>query len=209
MLEGDRHRRRRQLVMPSFNGDQIRSYGELICNITEKVFNQLPTDKPFSARSATQDISLQVILQTVFGMHKGEQSQQLKQRLAIMADLFRSPFTSSFLFFPFLQKYLGAWSPWGKFLRDRQQLDELLYAEIAERRRNNDADRIDILSLLMSAHDEAGNPMRDQDYKQLKGYSGVYRVDQGEYRILYKILEDAIEVFRVGKRNNDKVYENL
>jgi mRNA-degrading endonuclease RelE of RelBE toxin-antitoxin system len=142
-------------------------------------------------------------------MHKREQSQQLKQRLAIMADLFRSPFTSSFLFFPFLQKDLGAWSPWGKFLRDRQQLDELLYAEIAERRRNNDADRIGILSLLRSAHDEARNPMTDQDYKQLKGYSGVYRVDQGEYRIIYKILEDAIEVFRVGKRNNDEVYENL
>ncbi|NDJ22863.1 cytochrome P450 [Nostoc sp. B(2019)] len=165
MLEGDRHRRRRQLVMPSFHGDRMRGYGELICNITKKVFNQLPTDKPFSARSATQDISLQVILQTVFGVHEGEKSQQLKQRLAIMADLFRSPFTSSFLFFPFLQKDLGAWSPWGKFLRDRQQLDELLYAEIAERRRNNDAQRIDILSLLMSAHDEAGNSMTDQELR--------------------------------------------
>ncbi len=165
MLEGDRHRRRRQLVMPSFHGDRMRGYGELICNITEKVFNQLPTDKPFFARSATQDISLQVILQTVFGVHEGEQSQQLKQRLAIVADLFRSPLTSSFLFFPFLQKDLGAWSPWGKFLRDRQQLDELLYVEIAERRRNNDAQRIDILSLLMSAHDEAGNSMTDQELR--------------------------------------------
>jgi mRNA interferase RelE/StbE len=50
---------------------------------------------------------------------------------------------------------------------------------------------------------------RPQDYKQLKGYSGVYRVDSGEYRILYTISEDAIEVFRVGKRNDDEVYENL
>ncbi|KYC40091.1 cytotoxic translational repressor of toxin-antitoxin stability system [Scytonema hofmannii PCC 7110] len=48
-----------------------------------------------------------------------------------------------------------------------------------------------------------------QDCKSLKGYSGVYRVDQGEYRILYTISEDAIEVFRVGKRNDDEVYENL
>lgn len=50
---------------------------------------------------------------------------------------------------------------------------------------------------------------RPQDCKQLKGYSGVYRVDQGEYRILYTISEDVIEVFRVGKRNDDEVYENL
>ncbi|MCC5607078.1 type II toxin-antitoxin system RelE/ParE family toxin [Nostoc sp. CHAB 5834] len=50
---------------------------------------------------------------------------------------------------------------------------------------------------------------RPQDCKQLKGYSGVYRVDQSEYRILYTISEDVIEVFRVGKRNDDEVYENL
>jgi len=165
MLEGDRHRKRRQLVMPSFHGDRMRGYGELIRKITEKVFSQLPTNKPFSARSATQDISLQVILQTVFGVYEGEQSQQLKQGLALMADLFRSPFTSSFLFFPFLQKDLGSWSPWGKFLRDQQQLDALLYALITERRKNSDANGIDILSLLMSARDEAGNPMTDQELR--------------------------------------------
>lgn len=50
---------------------------------------------------------------------------------------------------------------------------------------------------------------RPQDYKQLKGQPGVYRVDQGEYRILYRILEDSVEIFRVGKRNDDEVYENL
>ncbi|YAF93940.1 MAG: cytochrome P450 [Nodularia sp. CChRGM 3473] len=163
MLEGDRHRKRRQLVMPSFHGDRMRNYGELIRSITEKVWSQLPTDQTFTARNATQDISLQVILQTVFGVHEGEQSQQLRKQLALMADLFRSPVTSSFLFFTFLQKDLGTWSPWGKFLRDRQQLDELLYAEIAKRREQNDVDRIDILSLLMSAQDEGGNSMTDQE----------------------------------------------
>lgn len=54
----------------------------------------------------------------------------------------------------------------------------------------------------------AENP-RPQDYKELKGYEGVYRVDQGEYRILYTISPDAVEVFRVGKRNDDEVYQNL
>jgi mRNA interferase RelE/StbE len=43
----------------------------------------------------------------------------------------------------------------------------------------------------------------------LKGNPGIYRVDQGEYRILYTIEEDAVEVFRVGKRNDGEVYENL
>jgi unspecific monooxygenase len=165
MLEGDRHRKRRQLVMPSFHGDRMRSYGDLIRDITKKAWQQLPTNQVFTARNVTQDISLQVILQTVFGVHEGEKSQQLKQKMTVMADLFRSPYTSSFLFFPALQKDLGAWSPWGKFIRDRQQLDQLIYTEIAERRAENNPNRIDILSLLMSSKDEAGNPMTDQELR--------------------------------------------
>lgn len=80
-------------------------------------------------------------------------------------DLFSSPFTSSFLFFPFLQKDLGAWSPWGWFLHQRQQIYELLYAEIAQRREEPNPDRIDILSLLMLARDKEGNPMTDQELR--------------------------------------------
>lgn len=50
---------------------------------------------------------------------------------------------------------------------------------------------------------------KPQDCKALKGYPGGYRVDQGEYRILYTIEESTISVFRVGKRNDGEVYRNL
>jgi mRNA interferase RelE/StbE len=55
-----------------------------------------------------------------------------------------------------------------------------------------------------------GNP-KPQDCKQLNGYPGGYRVDQGEYRILYTINDELkmVDVFRVGKRNDDEVYRNL
>jgi mRNA interferase RelE/StbE len=55
-----------------------------------------------------------------------------------------------------------------------------------------------------------GNP-QPQDCKALKGFEGGYRVDQGEYRILYTIDEEAklVDVFRVGKRNDGEVYKNL
>lgn len=165
MIDGDRHKRRRQLLMPPFHGDRMRNYGQLIYNLTEKVISQLPTNKPFSARSAMQDISLQVILEAVFGLAEGERCQQLKYLLSVISDIFRSPLTSAFLFFPWLQKDLGAWSPWGKFMRLQQQIDDLLYSEIAERRANPDAESTDILCLLMSARDEEGNPMTDQELR--------------------------------------------
>jgi cytochrome P450 len=165
MLDGDRHRRRRQLLMPPFHGDRMRAYSELVQTLTEDAFSQLTLGEPFSARTITQSISLQVILQAVFGLYEGERYQQLKQLLSSLADIFRSPLTSAFLFFPSLQADLGNWSPWGHFLRRREQLDQLLYAEIAERRAHPDPNRTDVLSLLLQARDEDGKPMSDQELR--------------------------------------------
>ncbi len=165
MLDGDRHKRRRQLLMPPFHGERMRAYGQLICDLTTKAFDKVPLNQEFSARTVTQEISMNVIMQSVFGLAEGDRFQQLKQLLASMSDLFRSPLTSSFLFFSVLQKDLGAWSPWGKFVREREQIDRLIYAEIAERRSQPDGDRVDILSLLMSARDEANQPMTDQELR--------------------------------------------
>jgi unspecific monooxygenase len=167
MLDGDRHKRQRQILMPPFHGERLRAYGQLICNLTEIVFSQIPQDKPFSARATMQEISLQVILQAVFGLYEGESYQKMKHLVALLMDVFQSPLISSFLFFRFLQQDLGAWSPWGRFLRLRQQIDELLYTEITQRREQPDQNRIDILSLLMSAQDERGNQMSDQELRDM------------------------------------------
>jgi cytochrome P450 len=69
------------------------------------------------------------------------------------------------LFIKSLQKDLGAWSPWGGFLRQRQRLDELLYQEIRERKTQSEPLGEDILSLLISARDEAGGPMSDVELR--------------------------------------------
>lgn len=68
MLNGERHKRRRKLTMPCFHGDRMRAYGSLISNLTEQVFSQLPLNQPFLARTAMQEISLQIILQAIFGL---------------------------------------------------------------------------------------------------------------------------------------------
>ncbi len=49
------------------------------------------------------------------------------------------------------------------------------------------------------------------DSEHLSGYQGYYRVDRGEYRIVYRFSpdEDLVEVILVGKRNDDDVYKRL
>jgi cytochrome P450 len=165
MLESDRHKRQRQLVTPSFHGERMQAYGQLICNASKKIFNQLPLNKPFVARNLTKEISLQVILQAIFGFYEGEKIQKLRQLLPLLLELFESPLSSSLFLFSFLQQDLGAWSPWGNFLRVREKIDQFLYTEIAECQQQADPERIDILSLLISCRDEAGQPMTDQELR--------------------------------------------
>ena len=173
MLDGDRHKKRRQLVMPSFHGSRMQNYGQLIFDLTTRVFDGLSVDKTlnknsngtFLARDAMQDIALQVILQAVFGLYDGDRCQKLKELMSKMTELFISPLTSAALFFPSLQKDFGAWSPWGNFVRQREQIDKLIYSEIAERRANNDPNRTDILSMLLLAVDEEGKFMTDEELR--------------------------------------------
>ncbi|MFB2967487.1 cytochrome P450 [Aerosakkonema sp. BLCC-F183] len=163
LMDGDRHRRERQLLMPPFHGERMKTYGQLIQDIALAVTDEWQIGQKFSVREVMQEISLRVILQAVFGLQEGTRSQQLRQLLSEMLDEISSPFNSVLLFFPVLQKDLGAWSPWGRFLRRQQEISKLLYAEIQERREKPDPSRTDILSLLMSARDENDRPMTDAE----------------------------------------------
>lgn len=165
MLDGERHQRQRQLLMPPLHGDRMRTYGHLICDLTRQVIADWTLNQPFSIREATSEISLQVILRVVFGMTPGPRYYQLKHLLNALLEAVTSPLYSSQFFFPMLQKDLGRWSPWGAFLKQQYLIDKLIYAEIRQRRAQFDPDRADVLTLLLSAQDEAGRSMSDEELR--------------------------------------------
>ncbi|AFY54671.1 cytochrome P450 [Rivularia sp. PCC 7116] len=165
LLDGSQHQRQRKLLTPPFHGDRMKSYGDLICKITEEVISDWKIGEPFAVRTSIQEISLRVILQAVFGLNEGERYDEIKQLIASVLDVSGSPLRAMLVFVPLLQKDLGAWSPWGHFLRQQKRLDDLLYAEIEERRDNPDASREDILSLMMAARDEQGQPMTNKEIR--------------------------------------------
>ena len=165
ILSGAPHQRQRQLMMPPFHGERMRTYDETIANVTEQIMKQWEIGKPFSIRSSTQAITLRVIMQAVFGLYEGDRAQKLEKLLAEILDVTGSPLSMTMIYFPILQRDLGAWSPWGRFLRLREEIDKLIYEEISERRENPDPSRTDILSLLMAARDEQGRSMTDEELR--------------------------------------------
>ena len=164
-LSGDRHQRQRRLLMPPFHGERMRAYGELIQEIVEQVTSQWKIGENFSVRSSMQAISFEVIIKAVFGLEKGSRCEQLKEVLLEWLNPQRPLLQTFVLMFPILQRDLGSWSPWGHFLFLRQRMDELIYAEIRERRAKLDPSRTDILSLMMAAHDENGEQMTDVELR--------------------------------------------
>ncbi|GCL39884.1 MAG: cytochrome P450 [Sphaerospermopsis kisseleviana] len=165
LLSGTEHQRQRRLLTPPFYGDRMKAYGKTITDITKEVINKWQIGTPFSVRESIQEISLKVILHTVFGICEGERFRELEKLLCSLLNFGDTPLRAAVNFFPALQVDLGEWSPWGYFLRQREKIDQLLYAEIQERRDHPDPNRTDILSLMMSARDENGEAMTDVELR--------------------------------------------
>jgi cytochrome P450 len=59
----------------------------------------------------------------------------------------------------------GPGSPWSKMIASREVLDTIVYGEITHRRANPDSGKSDILSLLLSVEDEAGEGFSDKEVR--------------------------------------------
>jgi cytochrome P450 len=155
------HMRQRKLLLPPFHGENVRRWGTAIREITERDIESWPVGEPFSLRSRTQRITLEVILRAVFGVR----DQSRFERAQLLIDKFARrahPIT----LFPFMRRDLGRFSPWVRFKLARAAVDEFLYEEIALRREQPDlSERDDVLSLLLGATDEDGQPMSDEELR--------------------------------------------
>jgi cytochrome P450 len=157
------HMRQRKLLLPPFHGEQIRRYGELIREITQKEMESWPVGEPFALRPHTQRITLAVIMRAVFGVHDEARLARFEALIETFSDR-----VSAVLAFPMLRRNLGRWSPWSRFLRARATLDGFVYEEIALRRAESQAggpERGDILSLLLEARHDDGSPMSDEELR--------------------------------------------
>lgn len=165
LLDGIEHKQHRKLLMPPFHGERMKSYGQTMVSVTKEVISQWQVGQTICIRDYTQEISLQIILRTIFGLESGQRYDRLKAILLDWLDTFNSPLRSFFLFFPALQKDLGVLTPWRKFCQQQGQIKKILQEECNRRRQNPDTMGEDILSLLLTARYEDGQPMSDESIK--------------------------------------------
>jgi cytochrome P450 len=159
-LTGAEHMRQRKLLLPPFHGERMREYAEVIVQATRRSMADWPLGEPMKLSERTRAITLEVILRAVFGV---EASRMDALREAIGGLIGPTQLPALLLFAlrgPRLER------PSGSIGRALDHLDEVIYAEIARRRAQEDLeDRADILSLLLLARDEDGQAMTDQELR--------------------------------------------
>lgn len=161
LLDGAAHLRQRKLLLPPFHGERMQAYGEIMQATAAASLAEWPLGRPFSVHPYMQAITLDIILRAVFGLADRAE----RDRLSVLLTRFFTPPPFIVSFLPILQKDFPG-SPFRRFLRDRDEVSREIYRIIAGRRAAPDAEsRSDILSLLLSARDESGQPMTDQELR--------------------------------------------
>jgi cytochrome P450 family 135 len=162
--------RHRKLLGPVFHRKHVDGYAEEIAAIAGREIEGWPLGKPFELRPRMQAITLEVILRLVFGIEEPHRLERFRRQLPRLLEIAGGPLL--WLIPPALwtreanQRRLRRFpNPLRSFLETRDRVDELLYDEIARRRRGLDDSRRDVLSMLLRARDEAGRGMSDVELR--------------------------------------------
>jgi cytochrome P450 len=158
LVSGARHRRARKLLMPPFHGEHMRAYGETMRQIAATRAREWPTGRAFSVEPLLRDISLDVIIETIFGVTGRERVAAF--HAAIIEGV--KSFTPLIAMFTFLRRELGGIGPWARFQKRWGALKRSIADEL-EARRSSGVEANDVLSLLLGARYDDGRPMDDEE----------------------------------------------
>jgi cytochrome P450 family 135 len=160
-LDEERHLSQRKLLLPPFHGESVRRYVEVMAEATEREVARWPVGKEIELRPRMQAITLDVILRAVFGVRDDRRMDLFRERIPPLGET-----TSVLNWLPLMDRDLGGITPAARFRRALAAVDELIYAEIADRRADPEGEkRDDVLSLLLRARHEDGSPMTDTELR--------------------------------------------
>jgi cytochrome P450 len=164
LLEEPEHMTHRRNILPSFHGERMRDYSDMMVDITKRELEHWPIGEPFALWPRMQAISGKVIFQAVFGEHESERLLDLRNRLVELTAWLNDPRRLATLFIlgsDRLSRSKGFRSVMGP-------VEDAVLQE-ARRRRcrpgvDSDSDS-DILSILEQANKQDGSPMTERELR--------------------------------------------
>ncbi|MGH3867421.1 MAG: cytochrome P450 [Pseudonocardiaceae bacterium] len=158
MLDDDKHRRSRAMMLPAFHGDSVRRQVAEMVAITAEEVARWPVGEQFPLYPRLQRLTLEVILRTVIGVHDESRLAALRTTLPRMVEI-----GSPLKMIP-PPRVLLRFGMWRRRAQRRAAALALLTDEITRCRADPRlAQRTDALAMLVSSVDDAGAPMADDE----------------------------------------------
>jgi cytochrome P450 len=159
-LDEAAHMSQRKLLLPPFHGKRMAGYEATMREIAAREIESWPTGVPYKLRPRMQAMTLEIIIETVFGVHGGARLGELREALRDFLDMLTNPRMLA----PILTLGPDRLRSYPPFRRRVDRVAKLILGEIGERRVAADLEeRDDILSLMVAARHEDGSPMSDAE----------------------------------------------
>lgn len=161
MSDGDAHRRRRRLVQPAFAVKRVDAHLDLAVREIDRTLDSWVPGRRLDAFGELRATVRRIVVRALFGDQLGELADRIGERLEpALRYVSRTPLSRIDVDLPFL--------PYGRAVRARRAVDEIVLAEVDRRRRTGvDAEASpDTLSALLAAADEADgsdDPLTDPE----------------------------------------------
>jgi cytochrome P450 len=148
---GDFWLRQRRLLQPAFHRARIAEYGQVMVRYARELVEEWRDGEVRDVADDMMRLTLRIVARTLFDADVEGEARAVGEAMSIVRRCFEAKLNA---FLPFPDRI-----PTRATRRLRaavRELDAIVYRMIAERRRSP-GDRGDLLSLLLSAHDEGGD----------------------------------------------------
>jgi cytochrome P450 len=157
--------RQRKLLLPAFHGEAVQRYMQMIEEVAQRELETWQVGKPFALAPRMSAITLDVIMAGIFGIGSSPAKGTIEYR---MRETIRRMLVASTHPIYQLVELQNATStePTGVLKAVLRIVDRQMFAVIASRRAEGSAtERHDVLSMLLEARDEDGQPLTDQELR--------------------------------------------
>jgi cytochrome P450 family 135 len=162
LLDGDAHMRQRRILLPGFGASHGAQFVDQVREITQERLSGWKVGQRLKLQDEMEAISFASIMRVVFGDHSDDSHAELRRLIPEMMDRCDSPFT----LMPWFRRELGGGSPYARLMKVIDEIDNILYETIAERRADPMTQlRDDTLSLLLRAEHEDGSPLTEEEIR--------------------------------------------
>jgi cytochrome P450 len=220
MLDGPDHLRQRRLLLPFFHGERMRRQAGAIAGVVDASMAGWPRDRAFPLLPRMREITFEVILRVVFGLADSPELDELRRSLQRLLRM-----GSSWMVVPALRRDLGPRSPWGRFVRLKAHVDELLHERIRRRREAaepgenvidallpemDDAELVDaLMTVLVAGHETTATSLAWCFELLLRRPDLVERLRGGEARLLDAVIRETLRVRPVFRFTSRRLREPL